>query len=499
MLDEYRREYIDFNSALMREYYSFLSGQKLNLDIATIYDRYSDLFAADVIAGLKQNLNDMPDHFESERKSVERLLLFATDQYLENSVKNLTESINEYESRATIKARNDGSGGDITFQDSDVALRTEPDREARHSIYKNRVAVIKASNDLRAERVAGLHKTARSLGYDSYTALYEQLRGLDYQEIGRKAEPLLSRTEAIYVARLDEALKRDLGIRIGEADRSDLFYFLHLTGYDERFPCEELLRIYRDTMAGLGIDVKTQKNILIDSEPRPHKRPRAFCMPITVPDEVMLVIRPVGGQSDYQALFHEAGHAQHYGWTSASLNPEFKYTGDYALTETFAFLFHHLIVDGLWLEEFIGFSDSRDFIQSLMLARLVSVRRYITKLLYEREMHLGEDFARAAYVYAELQTSATGFTIDEHEFLFDLDDAFYSANYVRAWAFELEMREYLKTRFGHRWWASRRAGNFLKEVWETGDRYTADELAAQIGIGPIKYDSLIDEFNQALK
>ena len=73
------------------------------------------------------------------------------------------------------------------------------------------------------------------------------------------------------------------------------------------------------------------------------------------------------------------------------------------------------------------------------------------------------------------------------------------ANYVRAWAFASQLRDYLQSRFGQRWWASRQAGNFLKEIWETGDRYTADEMAAQIGIGPLAFDRLIEEFNQALK
>ena len=127
------------------------------------------------------------------------------------------------------------------------------------------------------------------------------------------------------------------------------------------------------------------------------------------------------------------------------------------------------------------------------------MRRHIAKLIYERELHAGEDLARSAQVYAELQTAATKFKTGSTEFLFDLDDGFYSASYVRAWAFEVQLREHLKTRFGQRWWASRRAGNFLKEIWETGDRYTADEMAAQIGTGPIAFDLLIDEFNQALK
>ena len=275
-------------------------------------------------------------------------------------------------------------------------------------------------------------------------------------------------------------------------------YFLHLTSFDNQFPQDQMLQIYSGTMAGLGISERA-KNISIDSEPRPRKNPRAFCVPISIPDDIRLVIRPTGGQSDYQAFLHESGHAQHYAWASPDLLPEFKYTGDYALTETYAFLFNHLISDNNWLAAFAGIKNSTEFTRSVMLARLVTVRRYVAKLMYERQLHLGDDLAGAAVLFADLQTRATSFRSDPADFLFDLDDSFYSASYLRAWAFEVSLREYLKTRFGSQWWASRRTGDFLRELWETGDRYSADEMAAQIGIGPIGFGPLIDEFNTVLK
>ena len=494
MLDEYRREYADFNTAQMREFYLFLSGQKDDLEIAPIYDRYGDLFTDDSIAALKQRLDETPDHFETEREAIKRLLNFAIDLFLGNSIKVLTETISEYESRAEVEC----AGRRMTFQDAAVALTKEPDRELRRAIYKGRLSVIEESNDFRAERLTGLHESARSLGYSSYTSLYEEMFKRDYKAFAAECESFLARTESIYLACLDKALRRDLGLKVEEAERFDVAHFLHLTGYDERFPARDLLRIYSETMSGLGIRVDTQKNITIDAEPRPRKISRAFCMPIQVPEEVKLVIKPSGGQSDYQAFLHEAGHAQHYGSTSARLRPEFKYTGDYALTETYAFLFNHLISDSAWLEQFLHFGESRSFIRSVTLARLVTVRRYAAKLIYERELHISEDYIRSAALYSELQTAATGFKTGQTEFLFDLDDAFYSANYLRAWAFEVALREYLKERFGNSWWMSRRAGNFLKEIWETGDRYKSDELARQIGVGAIEFDLLIDEFKRAL-
>jgi len=492
MLDSYRRDFTDFHTARAREHYLFHSGQKDNLNIASIYERYSHLFERESIEQLKLDTRNSNGH--SEAVSLRRLLAFAAEQFLEDSVKQLTENISDYEARATVTLPN----RELTFQGAAVAITTEGDRDTRRFIYSRRIAVIEASNDLRAERLVKHHEAARSLGYSSYVDLFEQLRRINYADVARQASSLLSRTEPAYLSQLGGVLKRELGVAVEEAERSDALYLLHLTRFDNRFPPDSMLEVYRETMAGLGINIEAQKNIIVDSEPRPRKNPRAFCMPISVPDDVRLVIRPAGGQSDYQALLHESGHAQHYGWASQQLPAEFKYTGDYALTETYAFLFNHLISDGEWLATFLGLTDNEEFIRSVMLARLVSVRRYVAKLNYELRLHADEDLASSAQLYAELQTSATWFKAQPAEFLFDLDDFFYAASYLRAWAFEVSLREHLKTRFGRRWWSSSRAGDLLKQLWETGDTYSADEMAVQAGLGPISFDPLIDEFNKVL-
>lgn len=478
----------------MREYYLFLSGQKTALELTRIYERYSDLFTLDSILRLKRLLDESSPDFETLRASINHLLIFATDHYLENTAKTLTEEVSRFESRSTIAWQ----GREITFQEAFVAIKTERNRESRRGIYQKRAALIEASNDLRAERIAKLHEAARSLGYTSYANLYEVLRQKDYLQLAKEVQHLLDKTETVYVKRLDETLRQTLNITIEEAERVDALYFLNLSDYDRRFPASELLRVYKETMHGLGIKVDRQKNIQIDSEERPHKNPRAFCAPVVVPSEIKLVIRPIGGQSDYQAMLHEGGHAQHYAWTSTELNPEFKYTGDYGLTETFAFLFDHLPLESEWLAGMLNFRDNRGYVETSKLSRLLMTRRYAAKLIYESEFHSACNLSTAPTIYAEQQTNATKFNTPKVEFLADMDDGFYSANYLRAWAFEALLRDYLKTKFAKNWWTSRGAGSFLKDLWDTGDRYNADEIASQIGIGPISFDLLIDEFNRDL-
>lgn len=495
MLETYRREYAEFNSQWGREYYLVLSGQKATLELMRIYERYSDLFTQDAISRLKQLLDEASPDFETNRVSINHLLNFATDQFLENAAKVLTEEISRYESQSRIEWQ----GREIHFQEAFVVIKNEKDRQSRRALYQKRAELIEAANDLRAERLSKIHMAARSLGFENYTVMHEQLRNKDYAALAGEAEKLLEQTEAVYVTRLGEALRRNLHIKIEDAERVDALYFLNLSEYDEKFPASQLLKVYKETMQGLGIDSDKQKNIYVDSESRPRKSARAFCAPIEIPEDVKLVIRPVGGQSDYQAMLHEAGHAQHYGWTSPTLLPEFKYTGDYALTETYAFLFNHLPTESDWLASMLRFADNRAFIRSATLTRLHIVRRYAAKLIYERTLHADNNLSSAPALYSQLQTNATKFQTGEVEFLTDLDDGFYSANYLRAWAFEVALRDYLKTKFDKRWWESKRAGNFLREIWHTGDRYDADEMAAQIGIGPINFDLLIDEFNRELK
>ena len=58
----------------------------------------------------------------------------------------------------------------------------------------------------------------------------------------------------------------------------------------------------RRQVADMGIDPGAGGRIRYDIGEREGKRSRAFCAPVRVPDEVYLVMRPHGGQTDYQTL-----------------------------------------------------------------------------------------------------------------------------------------------------------------------------------------------------
>jgi hypothetical protein len=279
---------------------------------------------------------------------------------------------------------------------------------------------------------------------------------------------------------LDAQLERAALPALGELRRSDLPRFFRAPDLDELFPAEPLIESFEATLAGLGIDLASQQNVHLDTERRPTKSPRAFCSTPQVPGEVYLVIAPTGGRDDYGALFHEGGHTEHYANTAAGLPFEFRQLGDNSVTESFAFLLEHLVADEAWLREGLGIDDPEPAVEHTRAFRLVMIRRYAAKLAYELELHgASPDLGAMPGRYAELLSGTVRVQWPRTSWLADVDDGFYAACYLRAWALETHWRAALCERFGERWFSRHEAGEWLRDLWHQGQRLNADELLAE--------------------
>jgi len=494
MLDAYREELAQFHEALAREEYEHYSGRKETLELEPIYDRYGHLFTREAIETLRREREAIHESFETSRRALDLLIAEATERALEMSVRSLTEQIARAEAEAEIL----WDEATLTFYQAKQRLATELNPQRRRELQAQCTEVVRRTNELRQERWRQLHRAARGFGYADSRALYQAVRARDFETLGRQWARFLEETDELYRAHLQDALMSELGLRPAEADRADIPAFLRLERYADVFPRDGLRAIYAEVWQGLGIEADRQQNIEVDDEERPRKHPRAFCVPIRIPEEIKLVIAPNGGVPDYQALLHEAGHAQHYAWTSAALPPEFKYSGDRAVSESYAFLFESLLREPRWLDEALHFSASEHFLRLMWVHRLFLLRRYAAKCEYEQLLYATDEPEAVASEYAERLTRATGFRHGPEEFLSDVDDGFYAADYWRAWVAEVWLRDHVKTRFGHRWWRHPRAGRFLIELWETGERYTVEEIIRQIGTGDPSIDPLMDEMRAAL-
>jgi len=279
-----------FQEEINREYYQALAGLKEQLEIAAIYERYADLFAEDTVRALLGQRRDKQGRYLAE---------LATMGYLEQKVKDLTEAITNFVLKATVE----WDGEEIPYQAVQPRISNEPVMERRHELYARQRAVTAKSNDQRAERFQAMYGATQDLGFTDYTTLCEELEDLHLVWLTEQMRAFLDRTEEVYVGQLAHYLAT-ISVPEDKAEVSDTLYLFRAPHFDDLFPAERMIPALRATLAGLGIDIDSQEALELDTEPRPLKSPRAFCAPIRVPDEVKLVIKPIGGQNDYRTLFH---------------------------------------------------------------------------------------------------------------------------------------------------------------------------------------------------
>jgi hypothetical protein len=213
---------------------------------------------------------------------------------------------------------------------------------------------------------------------------------------------------------------------------------------------------------------------------------------------VVLVMKPMGGPDDWRALFHEAGHTEHFANTSADLPVESRRLGDNAVTEGYAFLCEHLVNDPAWLARHLDFPRPREFAAEGAALLLFGVRRYCAKLLYELELFTTNDPLPMQSRYVELLGDAQKIQPSPVDWLADVDPDFYVTRYLRAWAFESQLSFHLRERFGNEWFASREAGSLLRELWSLGQSLTADELLDEVTGARIDMASVTERVRELL-
>jgi hypothetical protein len=114
--------------------------------------------------------------------------------------------------------------------------------------------------------------------------------------------------------------------------------------------------------------------------------------------------------------------------------------------------------------------------------KLIFLRRYASKLGYERSLHGGDKpLDELPDEYATRLSSALHVDWPRESWIADVDPFFYSARYIRAWATERSLRAHLIERFGERWYAEPEAGALLREIWSKGQRAQAEELLGELG------------------
>ncbi|MGC8602372.1 MAG: hypothetical protein ACP5VS_01645 [Desulfomonilaceae bacterium] len=303
-------------------------------------------------------------------------------------------------------------------------------------------------------------------GYEGYVSFIENKRNCSFDDWQNVFLKFLSDTDSTYFNKTRPWVEKQLGHSLEDLNRCHALRLLRISAFDKYFPEHLLMETIQNTFFGLGLDLTRQKDIIIDLDVAPVKNPNAMCVPINLPGEIHVVLKPIGGLIDLEALLHEMGHA--FFLQGFSVDSPIEYRRLFrsaALDESFAFLFMQLVENPTWLRDVakVEASDADRLSDVAKTKRLLLIRRHIGKFIAEKEFFESGVFKDSTY-YCNWLHRSTGFNYEPDGYLIDMDQDFYSAEYVWAWAGADLIQRHLYHEFGVDWFRKPEAGHFLRQI-----------------------------------
>jgi hypothetical protein len=499
-LSRLRRDGQAFSEEISREYYLAGAGLKATADLQPIYQRYATITSEDSLAlTLDAFRSSTPD--TEERRQARMLLEWQAESQSSRELAPLDEREIAWEGSAMV-ALPDATR--IQYERAPIEMANATDRASRLAIEKARYSLVDAElAPLRRERFQREREIIEKLDLaDGYNATFELLSGISLSQLRTACEAFLRDTQAAWDETHPEFVRRVLKIDSREATRADALALFRAREFDVFFPAAEMEERVHRQVAEMGVDPTAGGRVRLDTGEREGKRSRAFCAPVRVPEEVYLVLRPHGGQTDWSTFLHELGHALHFGYMRGDYPFEYRWLGDNSVTESYAMLFDHHMQNGRWLKRYSDLREThaRTFLRAAGFEELHFLRRYCAKLVYETELYGGQlAWESLPDLYVELLSSATSFRYSRADAFVDVDPRYYSARYLRAWQLQALMSETLTERFDEDWWRNPRTGPWMvQSLFGEAQRELADELATRISGRELSFAPLIREIERLL-
>jgi hypothetical protein len=490
-LKTYSEQFARFHAQLSEAYYRQLAGLQPELGLPAIYAEHANLFDRAALDALREAAvaDDEAGHEARE------LYRVALREYLSGATADLTEELERAVSQAVVVWR----GERIPYRQvwnraADIANRAE-----RNGLAASYLEAVEALNPLREERQARSVDAVRELGFADVPDMVSQTAGFDVQALAGEMRALLNDSETVYFAALRRNLA-EIDIEQGDASEIDLEHVIRGAQWDRWFEARRMVPALTATLAGMGIDLAAQRNVMLDVEPRPTKSPRAFCAAPEVPGDVRLVIQPRGGWDDYAALMHEAGHAEHFAHVDPALPVAYRLAGDNSLTEGYGHLFERLTGDPEWLRGVLGMpqADALAFADFSAFWYLRLLRWIAAELLYELYLHRTDDVALVREQYAGMLSLSLGVRFSPATYLDHVDDGLYVARYARSVMVEGGLSAWLRANHGAAWWTNPAAGETLRRSWSRGQQWNAEDVLAHLGYDHLDWRPVLRQIRTLL-
>ncbi len=466
-------------------------GLKEEQNMQGILSKYRPLAQLEVFQKVMDLAQHQTDPDQKER--LERLAFSCLEVVLHARIVALDDQFETFLARATVEV----NGEKIPYQELSLRIQKEKDFNQREKLGS---AIEKIHGQGNPYLIQILEREIlflkESAGLADYISYCQQKKKIAYSQLSENLWNSQKRTQTLYRDSMQRWLNEEIQKPLGSISRWHTSYLLHMTQFDEWFPKKGFLKRIGSTFMALGIDLDRYSNIHLDLEERPRKNPRACCYGSKIPQEIHLIMKPVGGHCDYETFLHEAGHALHHANTDPNLPYEYRHLSrSHALSETYAFLLQNITMNTEWLTRImeIDRTTAKKIRYYSLLTDLYMFRRYVAKFTAELKFFQQQNLNSAKF-YAETLTELTEFIYDPISYLFDMDSEFYSVDYLRAWIAEAQLERFLIERYDLVWWENRKVKELLMSFWFSGEKLEPEGLMQELGLKPFDLSPLETRF-----
>ncbi len=512
-------------------------GLKEKSELAKVFKKYKKLFTKQNLESLKEESSrqartikySSSDPAKPESREVQPDIPNRLYYTLAGSYIGLTTAADEDKIKTYFaKAKAAADGKTVSYFQLAPMLAKEEDFHKRELLDNAATPIVFKVNPKQLALLRKEIEIIKGLGYKSYIDYFSKAKKMDYDKFYKVAGQIRKETDKRWEKVINKVAEEVLGHPYGNLRACHLVYLRSISMFDKYYPRAKVVPVFRKFARDLGCADLLPK-IKIDDVDRPAKNPRAVCYWPDPPGEIHLVIKPIGGEQDFEAALHEGGHALHGASVDRNLPYSLKALSySNALTETYAFVLEDLVFDSDWLSHYLSTPPdvAKKIYWQATFVNLMMLRRYLGKFSYEYQLfslppvipaqagikhkkildqvmtvsHIesveNDSFVNGPKLYAKNLYNTTGFITKEANWLSDMDSGFYSADYLRAWIGAAQIKDYLVKKFGRKWFLDKRAGKFLRDLWSRGVQDEIEDVVGRLGYKPLDVSYLVDGYKR---
>ncbi len=314
---------------------------------------------------------------------------------------------------------------------------------------------------------------------DPVSAYLEQ-ENISYEKLVKFIKSMGQRAKKPFKDALADIGKTVLG---KEPEYYDDFYFFRNKIYsyiDTRFLDIDSLNEVKKILVNMEFDLSS---IHFDTEDRKNKYPSPICFFVKIPTDIRVLYKKESPYFDFQACFHETGHAMHA--SSIDIKNDYwdKYRIPMGVAEIFSIFLERLTKNSDYIRPLIDSQKNTSNNDNDIISELTSRNQFmelffvvfyaansLMKLEYWKK---NLSIHQACELYSRLIKEYTGFEMPgEYWLLHHIlpESIMYVPSYLLAAVRAAELDMYARNKFGDKWWKEKEAGKDFREIMKPGAR-----------------------------